>query len=114
MTTRETRGRTNAVGFLESLCGKLTLGRFLRSIREGEDWSLETMGQRLGISPGHVCDVEHGRRVVSPERAARWARLLGYDEKQMVQLALQGLLDGARLRYAVSLRPHTRGKKRAA
>jgi len=71
------------------------------------------MSRRLGTGPGHLCDVEHSRRTVSPERAARWARLLGYDEGQMVQLALQALLNGARLHYSVSLQPNPRGKKRA-
>ena len=72
------------------------------------------MGRRLGIGAGHLCDVEHERRSVSPERAARWARLLGYDEGQMVQLALQAMLDGASLRYSVSIERRPPGKKRAA
>ena len=113
MTTRHARRGVRAVEFLEALHGPLTLGRFLRSIREGEEWSLEAMSRRLGTGPGHLCDVEHSRRTVSPERAARWARLLGYDEGQMVQLALQALLNGARLHYSVSLQPNPRGKKRA-
>jgi hypothetical protein len=38
---------------------------------------------------------------VSPERAAKWARLLGYPESVLVQLALQAELDAAGLRYTV-------------
>ena len=32
----------------------------------------------LGVSRSHLCDVEKGRKVVSPERAAAWAKLLGF------------------------------------
>ena len=108
MTTEPRKHGVRAIEFLESLDGPLTLGRFVRSIREGEEWSLQRMSRRLGVSPGHLCDVEHDRRTVSPERAAKWARLLGYDVGQMVELALQALVDGAKLKYAVSLRPAVR------
>jgi antitoxin HigA-1 len=105
MTTRKTR--SEAVAFLERLVGPLTFGRALEAIRLGEEWSLEAMGRRLGISRAHLCDIEKGRRTVSPERAARFARILGYSEPQMVELALQDMVDHAGLRMAVAVR---RGK----
>ncbi len=42
-------------------------------------------------STGRV--LESGQKKVSPERAVRFARVLGYDELYFVQLALQDLLD---------------------
>jgi transcriptional regulator with XRE-family HTH domain len=49
----------------------------------------EEFAETLGISKQHLSHIENGRKVVSPERAARWASLLGYAESQFVRLALQ-------------------------
>jgi transcriptional regulator with XRE-family HTH domain len=81
--------------------GPLTLGLAVESLRKGEGFSQEACAKRLKISKSHLCDVEKGRKLVSPERAAKWARLLGYPESALVQLALQAELDAAGLRYTV-------------
>ena len=57
----------------------------------------------LGVSKSHLCDVEKGRKTVSPERAARWAHILGYPESVLVRLAMQGELDAAGLKYRVAI-----------
>jgi plasmid maintenance system antidote protein VapI len=57
--------------------------------------------KRLGISSSHVCDIEKDRKVLSPERAARFANVLGRSQHQFVRLALQELLDEAGLRMKV-------------
>lgn len=79
----------------------LTLGRALRAIRLGEEESLETFAERLGVSKAHLSDVEHGRRAVSAERAAKWATALGYHAGQFVELALQEEVNSAGLKYIV-------------
>lgn len=83
--------------------GPLTLGLAIESLRRGEALSQEACAKRLRISKSHLCDVEKGRKLVSPERAAKWARLLGYPESVLVQLALQAELDAAGLRYTVAI-----------
>ena len=40
-------------------------------------------------------DIEKGRKGVSPERAVRWARMLGLSDVQWLRLALQAELDAA-------------------
>ena len=40
---------------------------------------------------------------MSPERAAKWARVLGYPESVLVKLAIQGELDAAGLKYKVEI-----------
>jgi hypothetical protein len=42
--------------------------------------------------------------VVSVERAAAWAKLLGYDPGQFVELALQAELDAAGIKLKVSVK----------
>ena len=57
----------------------------------------------LGVSKSHLCDIEKGRKLVSPERAARFAKLLGYSSDHFVRLALQDAVDKAGLRYKVQV-----------
>jgi transcriptional regulator with XRE-family HTH domain len=81
----------------------LSLGALLAAIREGEGWSQAHMGELLGVSRAHVCDIEKGRRLVAPDRAARWAKVLGYGEKQFVRLALQDQLRAAGVKMKVEV-----------
>lgn len=83
--------------------GPITLGRLLVSIRLGEETSQVEFAEILGISRQNLCDVEKGRAIVRPERAARWAKYLGYSESQFVALALQDSLDAAGLRLQVNV-----------
>ena len=94
----------DALAFLEDLTGgPLTFASNLRAIRQGEELSLAEFAKLLGVSRQHLHDVEHGRKAVSVERAAAWAKLLGYSEKQFVRLALQAELERAGLDYKVTL-----------
>lgn len=86
-----------AVQFLENLAGPITLGTALAAIREGEEWSPAEMARALGVSRSHLCDIEKGRKSISPGRAAEFARTLGYSERHFVRLALQELVDAAGL-----------------
>ena len=93
---------SKAMAFLEELTGgPLTLGGLLRSIRCGEEESQVSFAKKLGVTRSHLCDIEKGRKLVGPERAAKWARLLGYDEAQFVRLALQELVEKAGLDLTV-------------
>ncbi len=86
--------KSDAVKFLERVAGgPLTFGRLLRSIRLGEDLTLKDFAKSLRVSIPHLSDIENDRRVVSPERAAKFADLLGYSEAQFVQLAVQDMLN---------------------
>jgi transcriptional regulator with XRE-family HTH domain len=58
--------------------GPLTFGRFIRSIRIGEEESLKTFATKLGVSRQTLSDIEQERRSVSVQRAAKWAKKLGY------------------------------------
>lgn len=89
------RGAVNAVKFLEELGGgPLTFARLMHSIRVCDAMSLTDMANKLGVSRAHLCDIEKERRAVSPQRAARFATILGYSPHQFVELALQAQLEG--------------------
>ena len=114
MTTRPSRFGVDAEEYLEKLNGPLTLGRVMCATREGEEMSQQDFAAKLGLSKSHLCDIEKGRKVVSPERAAHFARVLGYPIRLYVQLALQDELRRTKLRFEVELRPVRHARHRAA
>jgi transcriptional regulator with XRE-family HTH domain len=100
----QSKPKSQALRQLEAIAGgPISLAMLVRSIREGEAWSLADLAEKLGVTRGHVAAIEHGKPV-SPEAAARYARALGYSEPQFVQLALQDQVKRAGLRYTVALR----------
>jgi len=97
-------GTIDALPFIEKLVGgPITLGALIEAIRQGEEVTQIEFARRLGISRSHLCDIEKERKLVSPERAARFAELLGYSPEQFVRLALQDTVSRAGLRYTVQL-----------
>jgi transcriptional regulator with XRE-family HTH domain len=97
--------KSEAVRFLEKVTGgPLTLGRLLEAIRIGEEMTMKDFARRLKISVSHLNDIEKGRKHVSPERALRFAKTLGYSDEQFVELSLQEIVDdlGADLKIKVS------------
>jgi transcriptional regulator with XRE-family HTH domain len=101
MTTKK---KSEALKFLEETAGRsLTLGGLLESIRLTEELSQAAFAKKLGVSASHLCDIEKGRKVVSPERAARFAKVLGRSREQFVRLSLQELVDEAGLKLRVEV-----------
>ncbi|MCW5590054.1 MAG: helix-turn-helix transcriptional regulator [Legionellales bacterium] len=84
---------TNAKKHLEKLCGKLTLGGVIRSIRLCDEISQTDFAKLLNVSTQYLCDLEHGRKSVSPKKANDFALRLGYSPEQFVALAIQDALD---------------------
>lgn len=80
-----------------------SFAKFIRSIRLGKEKSLQELAEKLGVSRGHLCNVENGRRRISVASAAEWATALGYHEWQFVLLALQADLDAAGIKLRVQL-----------
>ena len=97
--------KSDAVRFLEKLTGgRVTLGKFIEAVRKGEEMTQPEFAKRLGISKSHLNDIEKGRKAVSPDRAARYAKILGYAEARLVKLALQDLVDRGGLKLSVDVK----------
>jgi len=102
MNTR--REKSHAIKFLESMTGgPVTFGKLLESIRIGQEVSQVQFAKKLGVSKAHLCDIEKGRRSVSPERAAEFAKRLGHSEVRFVKLVVQDQLNDAGLRLRVEI-----------
>jgi antitoxin HigA-1 len=99
-----TNGKSEARKFLESLRGQpLSFGRMIESIRKADEISQAELARRMEVSRAHLCDIEKGRRTVRPERAARFARELGYSVNQFVAVAVEDELRKAGLQVRVRL-----------
>ena len=103
MTTKRSKG--SSVSDLEQtiLAGSLTFGEAVESLRVRDEWSQVEFAEKLGISRQYLCDVEKGRRLVSPEQAARFARAFGHPAQVLVQLALQDAVRAAGLKLRVAV-----------
>lgn len=88
---------------LESKYGLMTLGFFLKALREADDVSQTAFAHKLKISRANLCDLEKERKLVSPERAAKFAKILKVPESALIKLALQDILRAAHLNYTVDI-----------
>ncbi len=70
----------------------VTFGELLVCIRRDEGLSRDAFAHRLGVSRTNLWYIERRRKAITPQQAACWARQLGYDQAQFVQLALQSLV----------------------
>jgi transcriptional regulator with XRE-family HTH domain len=86
------------------LLGKpLSLGQALAGLRDLHGVSQTELARMSGLSRQHVCDIEKGRRFVSPAKAAAIARKLGHPEAYFIRLALQDSINQGGLKYKVQL-----------
>ncbi|MEN9836153.1 MAG: hypothetical protein RL011_2346, partial [Pseudomonadota bacterium] len=93
ITSRSKERGSDAQQFLNQLTGRLTFAKVIRSTRLSDELSQQDFAAKLGISKQHLCDIEKGRKTVSPARAWAWAKKLGYHPQQWAELALQDLID---------------------
>ncbi len=101
---KQRSGARLARPFLEKLIAEpMSFACMLRSIRECDEVSQAELARRLGISRAHICDIEKGRNFLGPERAANFAKVLGYSPEQFVRLALQDQVYAAGLRMTVKV-----------
>ena len=97
--------KSRALQTLEAATGgPLTLGKLIQSIRLGEEMTQPEFAKILGISKSHLNDIEKGRKLISPDRADRFAKVLKYSEERFVALSLQDIVNQAGLRFYVNLR----------
>ena len=75
----------------------------LKAWREAEVISQTAFAKKVGISVQNLNDLEKGRRIPSPSRAAKIAKKLGLPEMGVIQLALKDALVKEGFDYDVKL-----------
>jgi len=97
--------KSDAAKYLERLTGgPVTFGKLIEAIRLGEEMTQPAFAKILRVSKSHLNDIEKGRKAVSPERAARFAKILGYSTERFVALSLQAMVDQAGLDLKVDVK----------
>jgi transcriptional regulator with XRE-family HTH domain len=90
---------------LERRLGKLTVGEFLHTWRVSEEMSLVDFGKLVGMSVANLCDIEKGRKGVSPEKAEQIAKAIGVPHALLIRLSIEESLRAAGLKYTVEIKP---------
>lgn len=103
MTTRKSKRSSDSSLEKRILGGTLTFGGAVEGLRMGENLSQAAFARRLGVSRQYLCDVEKGRRLVSPDQAAKFARAFGHPPNVLVQLALQDAVRASGLKLKVTV-----------
>ncbi|PWU20952.1 MAG: XRE family transcriptional regulator [Bdellovibrio sp.] len=88
---------------LEKQYGPLTFGGLLRAWREGEEMTQTAFAKRIGLSVQNLNDLEKGRRIPTPTRAAWIAKKLGLPQVGLIELAIRDSLAKEGFKYEVKL-----------
>lgn len=103
MATKKSKGSSGSDLENELLGGPLTFGAAVEALRLRDDLSQAAFAKKLKVSRQYLCDVEKGRRLVSPEQAARFAKAFGHRPEVLVRLALQDAVRASGLRLKVTV-----------
>lgn len=90
---------------LDKRLGGLTVGEVLNTWRLSEEMTLKEFGKKIGISVSNLCDIEKGRKGVSPKKAQQIAKAIGVPPALLIRLAVEEELKTLGLRYKVELIP---------
>ncbi|MEK6578094.1 MAG: helix-turn-helix transcriptional regulator [Bdellovibrionota bacterium] len=103
MTIKKLKDSSERKYIEKLLGGPLSFGMAVEALRGRDAISQAALAKRLGISRQYLCDVEKGRRLVSPEQAARFAKAFGHPPSVLVKLALQDSVNQSGLKLKVSV-----------
>jgi transcriptional regulator with XRE-family HTH domain len=99
------RQKTFGAKDLDKRLGKLTVGEFLYAWRVSEELCLADFGKVIGMSVANLCDIEKGRKGVSPGKAERIAKAIGVPCALLIRLSIEDSLRAAGLKYSVEIKP---------
>lgn len=91
----------NAKKAIRKITGHISFGEMLLSLRLGQERTQVEMADILGITKQDLCNIEKGRKIVSVERAAAFARSLSLPPVSFAKYALQDQLHRAGIKGEV-------------
>lgn len=99
-----TTSNTSYFERLEKKYGILSFGALLKAWRDAEEMSQTAFAKKIGLSVQNLNDLEKGRRIPTPTRAACIAKKLGVPEIGLIQLAVRDSLVKVGFNYEVTLK----------
>jgi transcriptional regulator with XRE-family HTH domain len=99
------KSKASGLERLEKRLGELSVGEFLHTWRTTEEMTLKEFGKVTGLSVANLCDIEKGRKGVSPEKAEQIAKVIGVPPALLVRLSIEESLRAAGLNYKVEIKP---------
>jgi transcriptional regulator with XRE-family HTH domain len=103
MTIKKSKGSSASKLEKEILGEEISFGMAVEALRARDEFSQTAFAKKIGISRQYLCDVEKGRRLVSPEQAARFAKAFGHPPAVLVRLALQDAIRESGLKLKVTV-----------
>src|SRR5580704_10053316 len=103
MTTKRSKGSLGSELEAKILGKPLSFGEAVEALRVRDEISQSALARKMGISRQYLCDIEKGRRLVSPEQAARVAKAFGHPPTVLVRLALQDSVRACGLKLKVTV-----------
>ena len=103
MTTKKLKDSSGSKLQKQILGQDLTFGMAVEALRVRDDYTQAEFAKKLGVSRQYLCDVEKGRRLASPEQAARFAKTFGHPPAVLVRLALQDAVRAGGLKLIVKV-----------
>ena len=102
MTTKVKK--SDAMKFLDEVIGhRQSFGSMLRALRLADGQTLQEYATRLGLTRQQLSDIERGVRIVSEEKASKFAKKLKHSEKSFVRQVIEDRLTKQDLKFIVEL-----------
>jgi transcriptional regulator with XRE-family HTH domain len=101
MTIKKSKDSSGSKLEKQLLGRDLTFGMAVEALRVRDDYTQAEFAKKLGVSRQYLCDVEKGRRLASPEQAARFAKAFGHPPAVLVRMALQDAVSAGGLKLVV-------------
>lgn len=98
MTTKKS---IRAKDSLRKIRGPASFGDMVFAFRVGHEFTQVEMAKILGVSKQDLCNIEKGRKLVSVERAMKFAIAMGMPPKTFVKYVLQDQLRKAGIKGEV-------------
>ncbi len=103
MTTKKSKDSSGSKLERQILGQDLSFGMAVEALRMRDDYTQAEFAKRLGVSRQYLCDIEKGRRLASPEQAARFAKAFGHPPEVLVRMALQDAVRAGGLKLVVKV-----------
>jgi transcriptional regulator with XRE-family HTH domain len=94
----------DALSEIMALENSASFGELIKSFRLCEELTQVELAKKVGISKQHLSAIENGVKAVSPSRAAKFAKALGYPADQFVVAAIEDELREAGIDLSFDLK----------